>query len=414
MNRQKSETFGGIRVQMIIGHYYPFKGGAESQAKLLAEHLVKRGCCVNVLTDRLLKNTLKKESINGVKILRLGRAQLLRVPGAARLRYYLFSLKVFLYLLLNHTDYDIIHVHQIKIYSYLACIAGILVKKPVFIKPGTSGGKDDYDSLIALPLDPVKYFAKGYFKRFANIVVMDSKMYGDFIALGFNKDNIRVIPNGVLIGVKHKSDYETGDLVKLISVGFIIPHKAQNLTVEAIERIDRYKYDYRIYGRHSDQEYARELQGKVKAANLKGHDIKLMGEVEKPILLEALVDSDIMIHSSYFEGMSNAILEAMGAGLPCISTLVSGVADMFAPELEDPTELTIGKGEYYLGECGIIVNTGDTVGIAAALTLLSSDKGLRMKLGANARKRIIDCFSIDYIAGEYIKYYEFLLGKNPN
>ena len=84
-----------MNILMVVGHYYPFLGGAESQAKLLAEKLAMKNCNVTVLTERAARHTKRQESINGVNVIRAGLFSWVSVPGFNRLKYYIFSLRVF-------------------------------------------------------------------------------------------------------------------------------------------------------------------------------------------------------------------------------------------------------------------------------------------------------------------------------
>jgi len=58
---------------------------------------------------------------------------------------------------------------------------------------------------------------------------------------------------------------------------------------------------------------------------------------------------------------------------------------------------------------GILFEPGDISGLASAMIRLLNDNELRLRLGKEARKRIVDSFSIDRIADEYIRLYERLL-----
>ena len=59
-----------MKVLFICENYFPHIGGAEVVFKNLAERYVQRGHQVTVLTS-LLRNTLKQEIVNGVKIIRV-------------------------------------------------------------------------------------------------------------------------------------------------------------------------------------------------------------------------------------------------------------------------------------------------------------------------------------------------------
>jgi glycosyltransferase involved in cell wall biosynthesis len=61
-------------------------------------------------------------------------------------------------------------------------------------------------------------------------------------------------------------------------------------------------------------------------------DISIVGFVEKKVKAEIYRKADIFIFPSYFEGMPNALLEAMSFGLPVITRPVGGVRDFFVHE----------------------------------------------------------------------------------
>lgn len=82
--------------------------------------------------------------------------------------------------------------------------------------------------------------------------------------------------------------------------------------------------------------------------------------------------SQIFVLPSRFEGMPNALLEAMSFSLPCI---VSDGSEGILEVVRD-------------GETGLVVPVGNVAELARALRLLSTDAGLRSRLGANARRSV--------------------------
>lgn len=86
---------------------------------------------------------------------------------------------------------------------------------------------------------------------------------------------------------------------------------------------------------------------------------------------------DIFCLPSLSEGLSSAILAAMAAGLPVVSTSVGGI-----PELVEE------------GVTGFLVPSGDSVQLADRLARLLRDPGLRRSFGAAGRRRIEDSFTV--------------------
>jgi hypothetical protein len=59
-----------MKVVMVISQFHPFIGGAERQAQLLAQSLVKKGIQVQVVTGWLRFRTPRKQFIDGTEVFR--------------------------------------------------------------------------------------------------------------------------------------------------------------------------------------------------------------------------------------------------------------------------------------------------------------------------------------------------------
>jgi glycosyltransferase involved in cell wall biosynthesis len=104
-----------------------------------------------------------------------------------------------------------------------------------------------------------------------------------------------------------------------------------------------------------------------------------------------LAGCDGMVLLSPREGCSNAVLEAMSCGVPVVVT-ASGTHAL----LED-------------GEQGFVVPVGGIQEVVARMRLLAADAGLRARLGAGARARVLARFSLARMAEEYQSLYEEVL-----
>ena len=106
-----------------------------------------------------------------------------------------------------------------------------------------------------------------------------------------------------------------------------------------------------------------------------------------PRLLAAL---DILASSSYSEGFPNVIVEAMACGVPC------AVSD-------------VGDSRALVGDTGAVVPPGDAPALAEALgRLLDAGAGGRAALGAAARQRVEETYSLPRVAGRYESLYSCL------
>lgn len=105
-------------------------------------------------------------------------------------------------------------------------------------------------------------------------------------------------------------------------------------------------------------------------------------------------DAECFVLSSWFEGMPNALLEAMCLGLPCISTKVSGAVDL----------ITNYKN-------GILVDLDDHVSMAEALCEVIDNKELQVQIGKNAFK-LYDILNIKVISKQWLNYIDRIIGYN--
>ena len=104
-----------------------------------------------------------------------------------------------------------------------------------------------------------------------------------------------------------------------------------------------------------------------------------------------LRSTDIFVLPSLSEGMSNAILEAMAHGVPCIATEIPG-----------NTELV----KHY--ETGILVQREDPAELARAIVELADDDALRDRLGRAGRAQVEEHYDLAKVAERYAGLYRSL------
>jgi len=105
-----------------------------------------------------------------------------------------------------------------------------------------------------------------------------------------------------------------------ISVANFVEYKDYFTVIDALAEI-KYNFYYLILG---DGPLRKEIENRIKSYGLESK-IFLLGKVDN--VQEYLRMSDLFIHSSKGEGISNAILEAMFCGLPVIASNVGGVPE---------------------------------------------------------------------------------------
>lgn len=156
----------------------------------------------------------------------------------------------------------------------------------------------------------------------------------------------------------------------IVTVGRISHQKNQLLLLKAFVRIkDQFPHlSVRIYGEDSDEGVRKMLEQYIEQQDITGKVI-FMGQSDH--LEKEIRDAALFVLPSDYEGMPNALMEAMALGLPVIATdCPCGGARML---IED-------------GVSGRLVPVGDEEQMAKAMEEMLSDQELAVLLGENARQ----------------------------
>lgn len=150
---------------------------------------------------------------------------------------------------------------------------------------------------------------------------------------------------------------------RIVNVGRLTAQKNQTLLLRAFARFhgSHPEYTLSIYG---DGPMREELARLADGLGIAGA-VSLEGNV--PEVHSRISGAEMFVLSSDYEGMSNALLEAMAMGMPCISTACEGSDEIMRS-----------------GENGLLTAIGDEAELCAAMCRLADDAALREKLGRAA------------------------------
>ncbi len=170
------------------------------------------------------------------------------------------------------------------------------------------------------------------------------------------------------------------------SVGRLAAQKDPLLFIELIaRRARRYSAHEEMYLMVGDGELASQIRAKISEYGLEKRVIMTGFRSDVDSLLASL---DVFVLHSRYEGMPYIILEAMGHGLPIVSTHVSGVVDP-------------------LRDGGLIVEVGDVAGLDKALDQLINPER-RRQFGRANRQRLERHFSLDHMITSLLQLYSGL------
>jgi glycosyltransferase involved in cell wall biosynthesis len=170
----------------------------------------------------------------------------------------------------------------------------------------------------------------------------------------------------------------------IVNVGRLHEQKNQKLLINAFAKITKLfpEYTLNIYG---DGELKGELEAQIRELNIDNR-VQLKGTTNK--LFDEIVDASLFVLSSDYEGMPNALLEAMALGIPSIST-----------------DCKPGGAREILvnGENGLLVERNSVNELARAIQFMLSHPDEAEKMGIEA-KRICNTHSVDSIYAMWEEY----------
>ncbi len=168
----------------------------------------------------------------------------------------------------------------------------------------------------------------------ATCVVVQTQGAADYFK---DLKNLEIIPNAVPLPACTK-DHHT--IKHIISLGRLCPFKGFDTLIHSFSHLLRTHphLTLTIYGEGAERP---RLESLIRSLNLQSK-IHLPGTT--PNVQEALLNADLFIFPSHYEGFPNALCEAMAVGLPVIASNCSGTIDIIRDTI-DGRLFPIGDGD---------------------------------------------------------------------
>jgi glycosyltransferase involved in cell wall biosynthesis len=214
----------------------------------------------------------------------------------------------------------------------------------------------------------------GIFRQCDGFIVL-SKTWKDFytLNLGLKAEKVIVLPNPTELPaeVPHRTN---SPQVRLVFFGRIGERKGAFDLIRAFANLPAQlkNRSQLILAGDGELEQGRKL---VESLNLTD-TVTFRGWIDTQQRDALLAKGDVFVLPSYNEGLPMALLEAMGWGLPAITTPVGGIP-----------ELVISN------QNGLLVNPGDIQQLSEAMQSLIENETLRLSLG-NAARQTVACFDV--------------------
>jgi len=289
--------------------------------------------------------------------------------------------------ILKGERYDMVHFHTSRAHSMAPFARG-------FARALVVTRRMDYR--------PNRVFAPYLYNRAVHGVIAISAGVADSLAAsGVERRRTTVVPSGVdcerfrpptpeeRAGARGALGISEGEFV-ISALGALEPRKGHRYLIEAIGLLVANAASLNVKCVIAGHGSIRgELEREIAKAGCAGR-VTLTGRIDDP--REVLWASDVLAMPSLKEGLGVAALEAMASALPVIATDVGGLREAVEHE-----------------RTGIIVPPANPEAIASAIVRLAEAPGRGERMGAAARARVVENYSMEKMAIRTLALYRACL-----
>ncbi len=422
-----------MRICYVSYQFYPAIGGAERRAEKQARQLQSLGHEVTIITLKLKRDWKDRELLDGLPVVRIGgvyrRNGQLRMGKLGQLP---IGIGMLLALWRMRRNYDIIHAFQMTPPCVLAALFGRILQKPVVLSMQNAGPdtskltpprKQEDGTLLSayglqidwkedwiirgsdLQLLPVimlggRLFLKLLRNSHTFYQVLSWRSHSYLVAQGFPSEQVMRIPGSVDTEKFRPAQERT------------LEHTTVERIIMCVARLEYGKgVDVLLHAWAKMMHACNEKSELRPILHLAGEG-KFRKQLERMALELGIQDSvrflgnreDItallqqawgFVLPSRWEGMPNALLEAMACGLPCVATRVSGSEDLIAD-----------------GSNGLLVEPEQPDELARALQRIIEDTEFAERLGQEGRKTVVHDYQLTNIVEQCLELYRNLLAEN--
>lgn len=344
--------------------------GAERVMSLLVNTLASEGHEVVLLLQSNIIEYKLDERIKVVVVGNNGAAN----PISSFLNIYRGTRRVF-----KQEKPDVI-VSFMSVVSMYACLCSIGLHIPVIVSERNTPSHEVRTKIHSIVRNLSYRLAKG--------AIFQTAEARDFFPKHI-RFNSTIIPNPVSDNLPY-ADRKNIERT-IVTLGRLDTQKNHKLLIEAFCDFSKSHPNYilKLYGKGPLGEVLR------KQVQDNGLEDKVLFMGNQPQIHEKICNVSMYVLSSDYEGISNALMECMAMGLPCIST-----------------DCPCGGSRELIqdGINGVLVPVRDRLKLTEAMEKIADDKHFSNYIGENA-KGIRDVYSREKIIGRYIDYIKSCVKK---
>ncbi len=381
-----------LKVLMLNYEFPPIGGGgANAHFHLLKQYARNPSLYVDVLTSGTRPGVTQEQFADNVTLYRVGvHKKDLHVWRKIEVLEWLFKARVHYRRLRQEQDHDLVHAFFGFPSAWLCYRSRARLPYMISLRGSDVPGQNarlQRDYKILAPL----------FRRIwqhADVLVACSQGLRERARRFLPAVAVDVIPNGVDLdrfvpGPGWDRDRPQDQCLRLLTVGRLSETKRVDLLIETVEILAGSDRPVQLTIVGAGSQHGR-ISRMVRARSL-GSRVHMTGRLGQECVTQDYQEHDLLVSASVQEGMSNAMLEAMAAGLPIVTTVCEGLDEL-------------------IRDNGVIVDKAEAPLLARAISGLLSDSRTYPRMSRAARERAAQ-FSWAGAARHYVDHYHAVAGR---
>jgi glycosyltransferase involved in cell wall biosynthesis len=302
---------------------------------------------------------------------------------------------------LGPSSFDLVHAHWALPNGVPAALVARLRRLPLVL---SIHGSDIY---LAERAAPLSLATAATFRAAAAATACSGDLQDRALRLGAPSGLIDVVPYGV-DPQAFRPDPQAGALVRaelglapeaqlIITVSRLVHKKGLTYLLEAFPQIVRqHPRAVLVIGGYGD--LRADLERRAHELGV-GAAVCFPGQLDRTRAARYISAADVYAVPSIrdqggnVDGLPNALLEGMAAARPIVASRVAGIPDVIVDDLH-----------------GLLLPERDSTALAASINRLLADPALAVRLGAAARRRILEELTWDMTAERFERVYARALG----
>lgn len=225
-----------------------------------------------------------------------------------------------------------------------------------------------------------------------------NRAYLEEEVVGWPSPKIKVAYNGVSLSQFHVRNRQPTPSPSILGVGRLVAKKGFNVLIEAAAILERRGLDFSVEIIGDGREGVA-LREQIRSEGVRS--VQLTGAAPQEYVRKRIAESWLVALPCVVDPEGNrdalptVLLEGLASGVPCVSTPVTGVAEIVTSGVE-----------------GLLVAPNDAVALAEAMERIMGDPKLRQEMGTAARLKAESRFDLDRNAATLLGMWR-QLGNTP-